>query len=570
MRIRSIRVKGFRGIPHAMTLNFSNSEKATPLSCLLVGENGSGKSTFADALEFCITGRYPRFANEPRQQSLERLRNFAATDGVTEVEVVFSDGSTFKRSVGISGRSLESIPESPHPAFRGSGLALRREEIISFLRSTPKARHGVFAEFMRSAAATVEIPAEYSVAISKAESLRSDRITSRDQAAKVLAKSARASFGNLHSKLHDVQSFNSWFISRGYSRKQDERRGATLSAAQESIYAQANVVRRAISGVRKANDEVIKAKKNAANAPLFSLLANVAESLTESFKKISPTAESVQSVNLDLAPQSSEITLKATLANGVIVRAESYFSEANLDLLALLLFLSLMKFASSHGQPKVMVLDDVLQSVDSSIRVKVARYLLEEFGDWQFLVTFHDRLWKEQFSAVFSAKHQFVEREIHDWGFSSGPRIVEARRDASGVLRDCLTGDDPRLICGNAGYLLEVLSDWMSKSLQTSVTRRHGDKYTLGDTWPGVAKKLRSLGLRNEVDRVDGYMWLRNIHGAHYNEWATGLSIVDARHFGDSVLELWERVWCESCRQTLGKHGNVFHCNCGLISSPAG
>jgi hypothetical protein len=320
--------------------------------------------------------------------------------------------------------------------------------------------------------------------------------------------------------------------------------------------------------VRKANDAVTKARKNAANAPLFSLLADVTESLTESFKKISPTAESVQSVTLDLAPESVEITLMATLVNGVVVRAESYFSEANLDLLALLLFLSLMKFASEHGQPKIMVLDDVLQSVDSSIRVKVARYLLEEFGDWQFLVTFHDRLWKEQFAAVFSAKHQFVEREIHDWGFSSGPRIVEARRDATDALRECLKGDDPRVICGNAGYLLETLADWMSKSLQTSVTRRHGDKYTLGDTWPGVAKKLKNVGLQAEVDRVDGYMWLRNIHGAHYNEWATGLSIVDARHFGDSVLDLWERVWCQKCRQTLGKHGNVFHCNCGLISFP--
>jgi energy-coupling factor transporter ATP-binding protein EcfA2 len=551
-----------------MTLNFSNAENTAPLSCLLVGENGAGKSTFADALEFCITGRYPTFASGPRRQSLERLRNFAATDGTTEVEVTFTDGSTFKRSVNSSGSTLESVPSSPHPAFQGSGLALHREEIISFLRSAPKARHGVFAEFMRSAAATSEVPQEYFDAISRAESIRNDRIASRDQTAKLLAKSIRASFGSLHPKLHDVQSFNSWFISRGYSKKQDERRGPKLTAQQQSIYNQANVVRKAIGSVRKANDAVTKARKNAANAPLFSLLADVTESLTESFKKISPTAESVQSVTLDLAPESAEITLMATLVNGVVVRAESYFSEANLDLLALLLFLSLMKFASEHGQPKIMVLDDVLQSVDSSIRVKVARYLLEEFGDWQFLVTFHDRLWKEQFAAVFSAKHQFVEREIHDWGFSSGPRIVEARRDATDALRECLEGDDPRVICGNAGYLLETLADWMSKSLQTSVTRRHGDKYTLGDTWPGVAKKLKNVGLQAEVDRVDGYMWLRNIHGAHYNEWATGLSIVDARHFGDSVLDLWERVWCQKCRQTLGKHGNVFHCNCGLISFP--
>ncbi|GGW55113.1 hypothetical protein GCM10010381_45720 [Streptomyces xantholiticus] len=364
-----------------------------------------------------------------------------------------------------------------------------------------------------------------------------------------------------------MTSFNAWFTSQGYSKNQDTRKGG-LTAQQRGIYAQAATVRKNIGVVRAASDEVTKAKRAANNAPLFSLLGEVAQTLTDSFRRISPTAESVTSVSLELASESAEISLMATLSNGAVVRAEGYFSEANLDLLALLLFLSLMKFASDHGQPKIMVLDDVLQSVDAAIRVKVARYLLEEFKGWQFLVTFHDRLWKEQFSAVFAAKHQFVEREVHDWGFSTGPRVIETRRDASGALRDVVAGDDPRLICGNAGYLLEVLADWMSKSLQTSVTRRHGDKYTLGDTWPSVAKKLREIGLKSETDRVNEYMWLRNIHGAHYNEWATGLSVVDARNFGDAVLELWEKVWCKPCRQTIGKHGNIFHCNCGSISFP--
>lgn len=548
-----------------MTLNFSNVESIAPASCLLLGENGTGKSTFVDALEFCVTGRFPRFASDSKHQALERLRNVATSDQVTEVEVVFADGSTFKRSVGVVDGSLDSIPSTPHPAFHGSGLTLHREEIISFLRSAPKARHGVFAEFMRSAAAASQAPQEYFDAIEQAEARRTELIKARDKSARALTKSVRASFGSLRPKLHDVQSFNSWFVARGYSKNQDVRRGGKLTAQQQAIYDQAAVVRRAIGSVIRAGDEIAKAKKAAASAPLFSLLIEVGKTLTDSFKRISPTAESVAAVNLELASESAEISLVVTLANGVAIRAEGYFSEANLDLLALLLFLSLMRFASEHGQPKIMVLDDVLQSVDSAIRVKVAQYLLEEFGDWQFLVTFHDRLWKEQFSAVFSAKHQLVEREVHDWGLSSGPRIIETRRDASDALRDSVGGDDPRLICGNAGYLLEALSDWMSKSLQTSVTRRHGDKYTLGDTWPGVAKKLRGIGLKDEVDQVDAYMWLRNIHGAHYNEWATGLSVVDARHFGDAVLALWDSVWCGSCRQTVGKYGGVFHCNCGKI-----
>ncbi|MER7960006.1 ATP-binding protein [Streptomyces sp. NPDC096030] len=355
-------VEGFRGIPHRMTLNFWNSPDVKPASCLLLGENGTGKSTFVDAIEFCLTGRYSRLPGESKQSSLRGLRNFAMPDGVTSVEVEFADGAKFRRSIELRDGELSVIPEAPHPSFRGSGLTLHREQIISFLRSAPRARRGIFAEFMRSAAATSETPIEYLNAIDDAEDFRKKKVRERDEVARELATASQSSFGNMRARLHDVQSFNSWFASRGHSRKQAERRSGRLTPGRKRIYALASSVRRAIEEVRRSTEQVVQAKKAAASAPLFSLLAQVGQDLTDGFRKISPAADSFESVSLELASESSEISLSVTLGNGTKVHAEGYFSEANLDLLALLLFLSLMKFAGEHGQPKIMALDDVLQS----------------------------------------------------------------------------------------------------------------------------------------------------------------------------------------------------------------
>ncbi|MFF3140723.1 ATP-binding protein [Streptomyces sp. NPDC057927] len=565
MRIKSVRIEGFRGISRPTTLNFSNSAAGSPSSCLLMGENGAGKSTFVAALEFCLTARYPAFSVQSRQDFLRSLSNLASTPGSTRVEVEFSDGKKYARSLEFRDGSWEMDPATPHLAFR-SGLALHREEIINFLRTHPKGRHAVFASFMRGASALAGVPGEDLEAVEKAEGERDRLVGERDRLARPLAKAAKSSFRHLSSNLHDVQSFNAWLTSKGYSKRQDERRLNYLPASLKGIYKQAADVRDAIHKVRRATDQVNRLKKSAVNAPLFALLSEVGETLTDSFKRISPSAESVRSVKLSLESDRSEIDLHVTLSNDAEVRAEEYFSEANLDLLALLLFLSLMKYAGQNGQPKIMALDDVLQSVDASIRVKVAQYLLAEFHKWQFLVTFHDRLWREQFAAVFSSKHQFVEREIFDWDLMDGPRLVELRRDASDALRECLDSSDTRIMCGNAGFLLEVLSDWLSKSLQTSITRRHGDKYTLGDTWSGVASKLGSTALKEKANNVDRYMWLRNMHGAHYNEWATDLSIVDAKRFASAVLELWDSVWCGKCRECAGRHGDLIHCRCGTVS----
>ena len=49
------------------------------------------------------------------------------------------------------------------------------------------------------------------------------------------------------------------------------------------------------------------------------------------------------------------------------------------------------------------------------------------------------------------------------------------------------------------------------------------------------------------VAEVDRWLHLRNMLGAHYNEWAQSLSQYESQQFGEAVLKLFESVRCGSC-----------------------
>ena len=63
--VGSISVEGFRGVGPAATLAL----RPGPGLTLIVGRNGSGKSSFAEGLEYLLTGRNYRWEKRPRSGS---------------------------------------------------------------------------------------------------------------------------------------------------------------------------------------------------------------------------------------------------------------------------------------------------------------------------------------------------------------------------------------------------------------------------------------------------------------------------------------------------------------------
>ena len=102
--LQSIRVEGFRGVGPEATLEISPGPGLT----LVVGRNGSGKSSFAEALELLLTGSNSRWSTRSAIWK-EGWRNLHHSDARIDAEFVLegSKGTTLISRSWASGAKLE-------------------------------------------------------------------------------------------------------------------------------------------------------------------------------------------------------------------------------------------------------------------------------------------------------------------------------------------------------------------------------------------------------------------------------------------------------------------------------
>ncbi|HEU4356683.1 MAG TPA: AAA family ATPase, partial [Actinomycetota bacterium] len=112
--LRSIRVEGFRGVGPAATLEISPGPGLT----LVVGRNGSGKSSFAEALELLLTGDNSRWSTRSAIWK-EGWRNLHHADARIDAEFVL-EGSKGTTSISRRWAPGAKLEEAETVVTRGS------------------------------------------------------------------------------------------------------------------------------------------------------------------------------------------------------------------------------------------------------------------------------------------------------------------------------------------------------------------------------------------------------------------------------------------------------------------
>lgn len=571
LRIATVDVRNFRGISAATSLDL-RSDQGRAVSCILAGDNGTGKSSFVDAIEFVLQGRVGR--SDP--SGTPELISLAGGNGAL-ISAHFEDGSTCQRDALRTEDGRLSAERTPHAQFAMAPIVLRRQDILRFWDTPELERQVLFADYVRRSALEGWHHPEH------------DRLVDLDQERKALNQRKAELLEMLARRLGmapreipvDSNEYGVFVKDHVYGgMTSDQRYRARNSGIRlqfdedlESVANELRATQLRIGAVRK-EIRLLRQPAEAAHVreELKQLLARVASRLTNSFLQISSSRRFVKQITLSAGDYSdASLSCRAVLNNGNEADPRRLFSEANLDLIALLIFLAVAKESAATGQAKFLILDDVLQSVDAVIRLRTMEFILQEFPDWQLLFTVHDRLWQEQLSQLLSrSNHDFVQREIIRWEFGSGPVVADASLGSDPGLSAALSTGDVGYICSQAGLLLERLCNRLSYTLPISVTRRKGDKYTLGDVWPGILKVLKKTTAGYIVVELDRWIHLRNLVGAHYNEWANSLSREEAYQFGEAVLLLNCTVTCTNCHRFIdqvtsgGVPSGVWTCRCGL------
>ena len=145
MKIKHIEIKGIRGIRHCLSLPLNTTQ-----SILIYGENGSGKSSITDAIEWFYYDQVEHLSKkEIGSKGIPALRNiFLSDDEDAYIEIKFSDSKiNASKNLSLKRGKLSSEYSNNLAQFHDyitssqkENLILRYKDLLKFILYTPNER----------------------------------------------------------------------------------------------------------------------------------------------------------------------------------------------------------------------------------------------------------------------------------------------------------------------------------------------------------------------------------------------------------------------------------------------
>ncbi|MCA9474122.1 MAG: AAA family ATPase [Nitrospira sp.] len=130
MKISKIALVGFRGATVPVELSFHPSKPVA----LIFGENGTGKSTIADAFDFLCNRSYGSLANYSLGQSAKKYIASLGTSSSALTVTITAETTSWTATLGSDGPIVS--PSSGYP----DAQILRRKTILKLIEAVPKDR----------------------------------------------------------------------------------------------------------------------------------------------------------------------------------------------------------------------------------------------------------------------------------------------------------------------------------------------------------------------------------------------------------------------------------------------
>lgn len=240
----------------------------------------------------------------------------------------------------------------------------------------------------------------------------------------------------------------------------------------------------------------------------------------------------------------------------------------------------------------LVLLDDVVMSVDSEHRRAFAALLGREFPERQFLITTHDRTWANELKAEGMVAHRNLV-QFYGWSLDTGPNLLRGSEAWAHIESDLHRDNVPSAAAAlrrGAEEHCQQVCDRLRAPVRFSTTAR----WDLGDLAPAAVSKFRTLLKRAKkaanswgqdeiiaslsevesvlvqaVQRLQMEQWAVN-ENVHYNSWAS-FSTSDFKPVVEAFKDFFDVFRCSRCHALLtvameDQRETALKCKCGTVS----
>jgi len=244
-------------------------------------------------------------------------------------------------------------------------------------------------------------------------------------------------------------------------------------------------------------------------------------------------------------------------------------SEGHQDSLGLCIFLAFVKKFNQGCD--LIVLDDVVTTIDAHHRELICELLLEEFRKYQFVITTHDEVWYEQlrsYQRISGMQGKFVNLKIVWWDAENGPNI-EPYKSRWNKIQERITLSDKH----GAGIEGRLYLEWLLKKIchvtKAPVPFKASSRYTVADLLYPAKKRLEKLIAEDSIKKMilQGFQNLesKTIMGnilSHDNPLTETVSILEVKRFCEAVHKLHNLLCCKECGSFLEYYSDVKKLRC--------
>ena len=304
--------------------------------------------------------------------------------------------------------------------------------------------------------------------------------------------------------------------------------------------------------------KIYEAFSSAKKSEIHQIYAAIKDDIQIFFNRLHP-GEETRTIQLDIIPTrraSTQLLVDTLGLNQQDPRGLE--SEGHLDSLGICIFFAFVK--KFNADIPLMLLDDVVTTLDSGHRHRLAELLIKEFSEKQLVVTTLDNIWYEQLRAaerVHKRENEFKHIEIVGWDLETGPRILDYKPAWESIDKKLNSGD--KFGAGNQGrsYLEWILKN-LYEQMELEVRYKMPPLYQVGELLPPAKSKILKMIADDPFEKrvndsfleLEGTSMMPNLL-SHDNPRAEELAIGEVRIFCDAVRNLHLTFSCPACGSFL-------------------